>query len=280
MARTPKGRALGNALRQARNERGLTLREFSPLIGRDAAEISRWETGERTPKPEQVAQMLTALGVNGDRYNEVMTLAYNTDAPLWVATSLPEQRQQLAAFLDFEQNSTKIIEVAPLLVPGILQTSDYIRAIMTAGGVPAGDIATRVSVRIGRREVIQPPKPAQMVALIGQGVFYQDIGGRDVTLEQINYLLEMSRRPNIDLRIIPYGIGWHPGLEGAFTLIESAGATPVVFLENRKSALYLHQEADVSAYKYAVDTVLHLARSPDDSVRFLVDLVEKMEKTR
>ncbi|MEU5851082.1 helix-turn-helix domain-containing protein, partial [Saccharopolyspora shandongensis] len=65
MTRTPKGRALGNALRAARQEQGLTVRGFAAQLGRDPGVLSRWETGDRIPKPEQVAQILTSLGVNG-----------------------------------------------------------------------------------------------------------------------------------------------------------------------------------------------------------------------
>ncbi len=175
---TPKARALGAALRQAREEKGLLLRELGTMITRDIGVLSRWETGERTPKPEQVAQILTNLGVVGDRYDEIMSLAYGTDESQWVATTLPEQRQQMAAYVDWEQNASRIVEVAPLLVPGLLQTSEYIQAIMTAGGVPTGEIASRVTARIGRREIIVKQSPAELLVLLGRGALNQDIGRR------------------------------------------------------------------------------------------------------
>src|SRR5438309_3396611 len=105
VARTPKGRALGSALRKAREDCGWKMREFAIKIGRDPGVLSRWETGDRTPKPEQVAQILTALGINGERYEQIVALAYDTDAPLWFATSLPEQQKQLAAVIDYEQKA-------------------------------------------------------------------------------------------------------------------------------------------------------------------------------
>ena len=92
MTRTPKARALGSALRAAREDRGLKLRQLAIQINRDPGILSRWETGERTPKPENVSQILTALGVNGAHYDEIMTLAYRTDEPQWAATTQPEHR--------------------------------------------------------------------------------------------------------------------------------------------------------------------------------------------
>src|SRR3989337_651234 len=132
MARTPKAQALGAALRQAREDKELLLRELAAMIQRDIGVVSRWETGNRTPKPEQVAQILTKLEVDGERYDEIMTLAYGTNESQWVAITLPEQRQQMAALVDWEQRATRIVEVSPLLVPGLLQTSGYIRGMMTA----------------------------------------------------------------------------------------------------------------------------------------------------
>lgn len=283
MARTPKARALGAALRQAREEKGLLLRELAAAINRDLGVLSRWETGERTPKPEMVAQILTKLGVDGERFDEIMTLAYGTDESQWVATTLPEQRQQMAAYIDWEQNATRIVEVAPLLVPGLLQVTDYIRAIMTAGGVPEVEIESRITNRIGRREVITKSKPAQLLVLLGQGALYQDIGGPDVTVAQARHLLGMVRRDNIDLRIMPDHSGWHPGLESAFTLIHSDRALgarrtadeSIVFLGNRRSVLMLHEHRDVDAYKQAVGKILSITLSSDASMKFLASRLER-----
>lgn len=217
MARTPKAKALGAALRQVREKKGMLLRELSAVIQRDIGSISRWETGERTPQPEQVAQILSTLGVNGERYDEIMTLAYRTNESQWVAITLPEQRQQMVAYLAWEQDAERMVHVGPLLVPGLLQTEEYVRAIMMAAGVPAGEIELRVSARVRRREVItKQHDPARLLALVGQAALNRGIGGRQTMLGQLRFLLEMTTRPNVELRVFPDNRDWHPGLEGAF----------------------------------------------------------------
>jgi transcriptional regulator with XRE-family HTH domain len=279
MARTPKARALGTALRQTREEKGLLLRQFAALINRDSGVLSRWENGERTPKPEQVAQILTKLGVADARYDEIMTLAYNTGESQWVATTLPEQRQQMAAFVDWEQNATRIVEVTPLLVPGLLQTDDYIRGIMTAPGVPSSEIASRITTRIGRRHVLTKPNPAQLVVLLGENALRQDIGGPEAALAQLHHLLKMATLPNIELRVFPNHRGWHPGLEGAFTVIEAERATSsIVFVGNRRSVLMLHEPGDVDSYKRAVDRLAGFCLPPDVTTQFIADLAQKSER--
>ncbi len=279
MARTPKARALGGALRQAREEKRLLLRELAAAIGRDVGVLSRWETGERTPRPELVAQILTKLEICGDRFDEIMTLAYRTDESQWIATTLPERRRQMMAYVDWEQKATTIVEVAPLLVPGLLQTGDHFRAMMRSDGFATDEIESRVAHRLARREVITKPEPARLVVFLGQHVLDSDIGGRAVTLTQTRYLVEMAARPNIELRIMPDHCGWHPGLEGEFALIQSTGRTGqsswIVFIGDRRSVQMLHQPSDVDAYRNAVDKIARISLSREASGKFLADRWEK-----
>ncbi len=293
MGRTPKALALGAALRQARTERGVVLRELGEQLNHGSGVLSRWETGERVPKPEHVAQLLAKLGVEGQRFDEIMTLAYRTAESPWVATTLPEQRQQMAAFVDWEQSAASIVEVAPLLVPALLQTDDYIRAIMTAGGVPEGEIATRITNRIGRRHVLNKQFPARFLALLGTATLRQEIGGHQAAVAQAKHLLTMARLPNVDIRIIPDGCGWHPAMEGAFTLIEadraavtdnsrraSTGLDTIAFVETRRSPLMLHDGRDADAYRQAVESVTRIALGPEESARYILGVVSRLEKVR
>lgn len=98
-------------------------------------------------------------------------------------------------------------------------------------------------------------------------------------IAQLGHLLEMAARPNVELRILPDDRGWHPGLEGAFTVIESAQTT-VVFVETRRSDLMLHQDGDVAAYKRAVSRISEKSLQPDVSANLIADLRNRMEKNR
>ena len=288
MARTPKAQALGAALRQAREERKLLLRELAAAVNKDIGVLSRWETGDRAPKPEQVSQILATLQVGGDRFEEIMTLAYGTKESQWVAFSLPEQKRQLAALVDWELRATRIVEVAPLILPGLLQTPDYVRGIMTAAGVPAGEIALRVTSRIGRRVAIEGKNAADLLVLVGQSALNQGVGGRSTMIGQLEFLLEMARRPNIDLRVFPDNRGWHPGLEGSFVIVEAprtsngrrpaSGVESIAFVETRRSELMFHEDADVAAYKKALDRVLAISLPPDASANLINDVRNRMEK--
>src|SRR5213595_3057924 len=98
---TTKGRMLGGALKDAREERGVSLRSVAGELGIDPGLLSRIENGKRVPKESEVARILTHLGVNGERYDEIVAMLSGVSATEWHASTLPEQRQQLAALLEF-----------------------------------------------------------------------------------------------------------------------------------------------------------------------------------
>lgn len=272
---TPKARALGNALRVAREAHNLSLRAFAEKIGKSPSTLSRWELGERAPEPTDVAQILGQLGVNGEQYDEILALARGAGDPLWVAVSLPEQQQQLAALLALERTAKHITEVSPLLIPGLLQTSEYIRAIMSGGSVPPGEIDTRVAVRRGRRDALERTDPVHLLALIGETALRQMIGGAEVMRGQLQHLRKAAAMQNVDLRIVPFTADWHPALEGPFGLIESGEGT-VVQVENRRSGLFLHEPEDVAAYREAADAVLQVAMSPEQSSELIAEAIHEM----
>jgi transcriptional regulator with XRE-family HTH domain len=279
--RTPKGRALGRALRDAREASGRKLRAFAEELGLDPGLLSRWETGERAPRPEQVAQILTRLGVNGERFDEIIALAQGIEDPRWLALTLPEQHQQFSALLELEEMARRITHVGPLLVPGLLQTNDYIRTIMSSpGGAPPGEVAARVAVRVGRKQVLSQSGPPQLHALIGEAALVQLVGTPAIMAEQLRHLVSMSQWSNVDIQVGPFDSGWHPGLEGPFVLIEPKQATPVVQLESRRSLLLLHEEADVDPYHEAAELVAKLALDQDDTRQLIAEHADRWEKAR
>jgi transcriptional regulator with XRE-family HTH domain len=279
MGATPKARRLGAAMRKVREDQGIGLRDLAARLQRDPGSVSRWERGERTPKPEDVAQYLTALGIVGETYRQIVALSHDPDAPLWAATTLPEQQQQLAALVDTEEKASRITAVAPLLVPGLLQTEGYMRAIMAGGGVSATDAISRVAIRKARQGIItRTTNPVRLVALVGEPVLSQVIGSRSIMRAQFDHILKIAQYPNVSVRVIPFDRGWHPAFEGPFDLIESEHEVPVVQLEARNTGFFLHEESDVSAYRKAVRVIDGIALDEEKSARLLDDVIGRLEK--
>lgn len=273
--RSPKARALGGMLRDIRKARGMSLADVSQAIDRDRGLISRWENGERVPKPTDVARLLAIMEVTGPRYEEILDMAISRHDPQWLAVSLPDQRQQLAALIELEASAKALTTVSPLLIPGLLQSAGYVRALMTAGDVPTGEIEQRIATRLNRRKVLMRKDPVQLTALVGEAAVRELIGGRKVMIDQLHHLQQMAAMPNVELLIIPLEVGWHPGLEGPFYLIESEDT--VVQVENRRSGLFLHAPEDVQIYRDAVDTIKEVALGAPESAMFLAAMIDRME---
>jgi transcriptional regulator with XRE-family HTH domain len=259
----------GDALKEARESRGISLRKLAVLIGRkesDSGLISRWETGERTPKPDDVASVIEALGLGDDAAAELMALATNAgQSGRWHAVTI--------ALLAAERTATTVTHLAPLLIPGVLQTSAVIRAMMLEGEVPVDEIDERVAIRIGRRDLITRRTPAMLDVLLGEAAIRQVIGGRDVWAEQLTYLAEMVELPNVEVRIIPFGAGWTPALAGPFILFDSDQAPSIISLELHRGGLMLYADEDVAVHRQKAEAARSKAMGEKESL----DLIAKVK---
>ncbi len=275
MSKTPKGRRLAAAMRTARESRGLTLREVSEMTGHNSGVLSRWETADRTPKPEDVAQLLTAMRVRGAEYKEILSLAYDTDARGWIASTLPDQRQHLAAMIDMEQCAARIDHAAHSLFPGLLQSKAYITAIMSNAGHPADEIATRVSIRLGRRDALQKPNPVEFVSYLGEAALYWMVGGRAVMIDQLRHVLKLIESPNLHVRLVPFACGWQRCLDGPFMVLDRS----VVHVDTGPAGLFLHDPADVHGYLQSLDQLRAVSSSEAVSRALLVNRLRELERT-
>lgn len=270
---TPKARALGAELRKVRERTNISVRKLAAQLEISHSELSRNETGERPPRLERVVAILTALGVTGAEAEKIVGMSQDTDGPHWLGVGIPEREIQLAALLDFERTANRITDVSPLVIPGLLQTADYARSIMTTANVPKNEIDTRVATRLGRRDAIERDKPAEVITYIGEYALRQSIGGLAVMRNQLRHLRKVADLPHVVIRVIPERTGWHPGLDGPFLLLDFPAASPIVMLENRRSALFLHEDDDVQAYRLAVETIHTIAMSPESSSGLIADLI-------
>ncbi|SEF38387.1 Helix-turn-helix domain-containing protein [Amycolatopsis pretoriensis] len=276
---------LGDALKSAREARGISLRKLAVLIGRkesDSGLISRWEGGERQPKPEDVAAIVEALDISDDVAAELMALATNAgQSGRWHAVTVAERRQQMNALLAAERTATTVTHLAPLLIPGVLQTSAVIRAIMVDADVPLDEIDERVAIRIGRRDLITRKSPANLDVVLGEAAIRHVIGGAEVWAEQLTYLAEMIELPNVQVSIIPFDAGWTPVLTGSFILFDSDQAPSIISLELHRGGLMLYAEEDIAVHRQKAEAARGKAMSKEKSLELIAKVKsELLEATK
>ncbi|AEK40819.1 XRE family transcriptional regulator [Amycolatopsis mediterranei S699] len=231
--------------------------------------MSAWEKGHRLPSVEDVSAILALLGIRGEQRDRIRTLARHAREPNWLASSNSDLPFALTTRLDLERTATTITTWSPLIIPGLLQTPDYIRSIMDKSAVSIEQADKRLRVRLARQRILTRSDPVRFTALLGERSLHENFGDTGVMSDQIDHLLAMSARPNISLRIVPAGIGYHPGLIGPFDIYEFPGSPPIASIEHIYSTAFLHEESQTTGHKRDAKVLRGLALSEEASQALL-----------
>ncbi|MEV6905631.1 helix-turn-helix transcriptional regulator [Amycolatopsis sp. NPDC051071] len=266
---TPRARALAEGLRVERRAARLAMTEVADKLAWSQSTISRIETGVRPPSAEEVSALLAVYQVTGEHRDALLTLSRDIDRPNWLETRDAGVYGQAKILAHYELDATKIIESCTVLLPVLMQTPSYARAALAVTGVPAAEIESWLELRRERQKVLELKNPPKLVAYIDEGALHRQIGGPRVLGNQLRHLVSMAGRPAVDLRVVPFSAGWHPGVH---VLLEFGDAKPMVYLEYRRSGLFLHRPADVEPYLQS--TVDAVALDPVRSVRLIESVVE------
>jgi transcriptional regulator with XRE-family HTH domain len=252
MSDTPRARALAKELRAARNSAGLTARELARALGWSEAKVSRIETARRGILTQNVEVMLDFLGLQGEDRERLLKMARDIREPAWweLGRDLPHQ---LTALIDAEERAKRITDVTLNLLPGLLQTRAYTRAVMEAAGVPDDRIDDHVSIRQVRQGILGKRDPVTLCCFIDETALMRPIGGAKVMADQLHKIISSCEEQNVTVRVIPLSVGAHAGLSGTFVLFEFAKARPVVYLEARRSGAFIDEPDDVALFSDAVE---------------------------
>lgn len=276
---SPGARILAGSLRRAREASGMSLRDVGRRVGISYSVISYWENAQRVPRLEDVASFLTAVGVTGDERESILDVARDAENPDYLAVGVPGMSQQLNGVMECERTASTITDWSPLLIPGLLQTSCYARAIIGASEEPRQQVEHRVTVRAGRRDALTRKASVRLDALIGESALRQSIGGAAVMAEQLHHLMEATELANVTIRVVPAHGDWHPGLMGPFVLYEFNTAPAIVHLEHHRSGVFLFDQDDIAQYKIAAATIRREALSIDQSAVLIAEITDRTGST-
>jgi transcriptional regulator with XRE-family HTH domain len=270
---SPRARALAAALRKAREDKKISVRALADRLSIDQSHLSRIETGKRIPTEHTTVLILGALGTPREERERIIELARNAGEPNWLTVGMPGIPQQLAGAVESERAAEAITEWSPTLIPGLAQTSDYVRAIAEAGRLPKHEVESRVMVRAARREILTNRTPVKYDVLVDESALRRPIAAPEVMTEQLRHLIGLGEKPNVNLRIVPSGVGWHPGTAGPFVLYVFPDASPFVHFENYSSGAFVADSDDVDAYRKAIRVIGEHALSPEDSTRLVAQVI-------
>lgn len=273
---TVRRRRLASELRRLRERAQLTLEEAGGRLGWSATKLSRIETSRVGVVPKDVGRLLDLYGIDGLKREELLKLTRDARKRGWWQ-AYSDLSGEYAAYIGLEAEAASMHSFAPVVLPGLLQTEDYARAVIRAGLVvsPSGEVERRVEIRMARQAVLSRDDPLRMWVVLDEAVVHRAIGGPVVMRSQLERLLEGAHSPHVTLQVLPFSAGAHSGTSGAFEILQfPEPADPdVVFLENLTDSLYVEREADVYRYTVAFDHLRAQALGPDESRSLIAEAV-------
>ncbi|MFI6044838.1 helix-turn-helix domain-containing protein [Nocardia sp. NPDC051321] len=263
--------ALGGQLRRLREAKGITREAAGDAIRGSHAKISRLELGRTGFKERDIRDLLSLYGVNDvDERERFLDLARQANEPGWWHRYSDLLPQWFGTYLGLEQAASKIRTYEAHLVPGLLQTPEYARAVVALGYEDA-DTDRRVQVRQRRQEILHRSDPPIVWAVIDEAALHRPVGGPRVHREQMEHLIQLASLPTVTVQVLPYSAGEHAAAGSSFSILRFAESElpDIVYLEHLTSALYLDRRQDLALYLSVMDRLSVQAERPEKSVEIL-----------
>ncbi|MBV9450923.1 MAG: helix-turn-helix domain-containing protein [Streptosporangiaceae bacterium] len=272
---------LARQLQALREKAGMSYEQAAEAIYSSPWTIRRMERAEGGLKPLTVKSLLMAYGITDVReIDAFLYLARDASKPGWWHSYDDVLPSWFRTAVGLEESASLIRAYEPQVVPGLLQTEGYIRALIAASSPAAPDDFNErsVALRLVRQQLLQRPDPPRYWAALDETVLRRPIGGPEVMREQIEYLIAAAQRPKLTIQIIPYAAGWHPALYGMFNIFRfpDAELPDIVYSEALTGACYLSKPEESARYTQALDRMCVQAATPEESLTILRDTLKEI----
>ena len=272
---TVRRRELGALLRALRNEKGLTVEQVADRLLCSPSKVSRMETGHGIATPRDIRDLCDLYGVTDQAERErMMRLSHEgKQQGWWQGYDL----DYFATYVGLEAAAAGIKAYQSAIVPGLMQTISYARAMHEAG-IPEFTpkrIDELIEVRLTRQRLLVQDPPIRLDVVLDEGVLHRLVGGTTVMSEQLSRLIELSDQPNVTVQVIPYSVGAHPAMDSTFNILEFAGSVPsVVYVEGLVGWIYVERPQDIDRYQQVFEHLRKVALSPQESIQLLARLAQ------
>jgi transcriptional regulator with XRE-family HTH domain len=249
--------AFAQELRAQRESGGLTQEQLAKLMGYSASVIAKLETCRTIPSPQHAGQADEALATPGT-FRRLRQAMINGAYEPWVR-----------AYLEMEERATVLRWWESLVVPGLLQTEAYARAMIRAGrpGDSDAEIEQLVTARLSRQAIWerQDPPPPMLFAVLGEAVLRQRVGDAEIMRGQLGHLVEAASNPRITIQVLPFAAAAHPGLLGPLLVASFDNDRDAAYLDNALDGQVTERRKQVARVALLYDTLRIEALSPGAS---------------
>lgn len=268
-------RRLRAELRRARHAAEVTQEQVAGEMDWSLSKIIRIEAGFSGISANDLEALLRLYGVtDSEQVAALLALARASRERPWWSAYRDVAPSSLLQLIEYESMASAIRQCETMFVPGILQTEEYARAVIQDyyGERPGSDrLHALVELRVRRADLFDGDNLPLFHFMIDEAVVRRSVGSPSVMRHQLRKLIDIFGSPNINVGIIPYSAGLHPGMKGPFKIIEFADPSDgdVVFLESSRGDIISSNPEDVFRYREAFYSVVRASLDPRDSLRLL-----------
>jgi len=250
-------RNFGDQHGRYRRAAGMTQQAAAPRLNVSVKTLQALEQGIRTPRIDYAERADTLFGSDGALANLAKLCRADQSSPF-------------GSFLEHERRATQIRTYAPLLVPGLLQTPEYARAVMQATA-PDEDLDEGVRLRLERQEVLARRDPPRLHVIIDEAILWRPIGSAAVHVDQLSRLVDTPS--NIIVQVLPFLMGEHPGLDGSFSILDVEDGA-VVNVSSWGFSAIMDSPADTKRAVVTFEMLCAAALPPATSADMIRDVME------
>jgi transcriptional regulator with XRE-family HTH domain len=268
-------------LRQLRPPEVVTQRQVADALDWSPSKVTRIENGSVSISVTDLRALLAFYGVtDAGTVDGLVDLARRSRrARSAFATFGDLFSPEALRFFDYERSASWIGSIELLVMPGLLQTCDYARAVMSVHDVGVDKAERFVRSREVRQQLLDRPEPPELSFIVDESVLLRAIGGRAVMRAQLEHLVAVAARPRVTVRVIPLALGEHVGLRGPFVLLRFSGShdPDVVYIEQRRGDAIFQDEVEVTGnHRRLFDELEKRATSPDDLAAYVERAIDRM----
>jgi transcriptional regulator with XRE-family HTH domain len=280
---TVRRRRLGMELRRLREASALMIEDVAKHLECSMSRVSRIETGKSVARIRDVRDMLDLYEVGDEGQREhLLTLAKEAQQRGWWTEYESVLSAGLDTYVGLEASAASIRSFQTHLIPGLLQTEEYSRALIKVGRPTESpvNIDRMISLRRRRQAMLAEAGTLETWAVLDEAVLRRPIGGHSVMRAQLARLLEADELPSVTIQVLPFTRGAHPGLGGAFTIIGFPDPTDldVVYVDSPAGNIFLEKDKDVRRHTTWFDHLRAAALPPDESTEFIAAVADEFKK--
>lgn len=277
---TVQRRRLRVELRRARDAAGLRQADVADAMDWSPSKLIRIERGDVSVSTNDLKALLSHYGVKDKgKVSGLLELARSARGASFYDQYADLLKQGFKEYLAYEASASVIRQYDPVLIPGTLQTEEYGRAILadTAGFGPH-DVDSLWAVRQHRQEAVDRENPPEMRYVLDEAALRRHVGGAQVMRHQLERLKDFAAEDHINIQVLPFTRGAHPGMAGNFILLEftDPNLDDLVHLESVNQITIRDDTEQIAKYLDRFDQLEELALTPDDSLDFLDVLIREM----